>query len=103
MVQVNRWQALVVFAPVFITTPAAQRRPSRTLPGLLTLACELYRTNAGWARIGVSTEFNHDPTQNPFLNMRAKVACTRRHSKPIFTDIGKNGNVKISAKIGELL
>ena len=103
MVQVTRWLALVVFAPALITTPAAQRQPSRTLPGLLPLAFEHYRTNASWARIGATPGFNPDPTQNPFLNMREKVACTRRYSKPIFTDIGKNRNVKISATIGELL
>ena len=35
-------------------------------------------------------EFSHDSTRYPLRGMHEKVSCTGCHTKPVFTDVGKN-------------
>ena len=68
----------------------AQRQPSRSPHGPLTIPCENCHTNTGWTPIRAIPEFNHDTTRYPLRGMHEKVSCTGCHTRPVFTDVGKN-------------
>ncbi|MGA7792866.1 MAG: hypothetical protein WCA19_07500 [Candidatus Acidiferrales bacterium] len=68
----------------------AQRQPGRSPHGPLTIPCENCHTNTSWVPIRAIPEFNHDSTRYPLRGMHEKVSCTGCHTKPVFTDVGKN-------------
>ncbi|HLJ24208.1 MAG TPA: hypothetical protein VKT71_08890 [Candidatus Acidoferrales bacterium] len=68
----------------------AQRQPRRSPHGPLNIPCENCHTNSNWAPIRAIPEFNHDSTRYPLRGMHEKVSCTGCHTKPVFTDVGKN-------------
>jgi hypothetical protein len=68
----------------------AQRQPARSPHGPLNVPCENCHTNSSWSPIRAIPEFNHDSTRYPLRGMHEKVACTGCHTKPVFTDVGKN-------------
>ena len=68
----------------------AQRQPGRSPHGPLNIPCENCHTNTSWAPIRAIPEFNHDTTRYPLRGMHEKVSCTGCHTKPVFTDVGKN-------------
>ena len=68
----------------------AQRQPSRSPHGALTIPCENCHTATSWAPIRAVPEFNHDSTRYPLRGLHEKVYCTECHVKPVFADVGKN-------------
>jgi hypothetical protein len=90
MAQVLRWLALAAFALVVVLPAVAQRQPSRSPHGPLTIPCENCHTSTSWTPIRAIPEFNHDTTRYPLRGMHEKVSCTGCHMKPVFTDVGKN-------------
>jgi hypothetical protein len=87
---VGRLALFVVLALAFVCTVDAQRQPSRSPHGALTIPCENCHTATSWAPIRAVPEFNHNSTRYPLLGMHEKVYCTECHAKPVFTDVGKN-------------
>jgi hypothetical protein len=90
MFQMNRWVMLVVFGLALVSPAAAQRQPRRSPHGPLNIPCENCHTNTSWTPIRAVPEFNHDSTRYPLRGMHEKVSCTGCHTRPIFTDVGKN-------------
>jgi len=90
MAQVFRWLALLVFALAVVMPAVAQRQPSRSPHGPLAIPCENCHTSTGWVPIRAIPEFNHDSTRYPLRGMHEKVSCTGCHTRPVFTDVGKN-------------
>jgi hypothetical protein len=68
----------------------AQRQPGRSPHGPLNIPCENCHTNTSWAPIRAIPEFSHDSTRYPLRGMHEKVPCTGCHTKPVFTNVGKN-------------
>jgi hypothetical protein len=81
---------LLVLALSFSRPVNAQRQPGRSPHGPLNIPCENCHTNTSWAPIRAIPEFNHDSTRYPLRGMHEKVSCTGCHTKPVFTDVGKN-------------
>ena len=81
---------LLVLAAVFGRPADAQRQPRRSPHGPMIIPCENCHTNTSWAPIRAIPEFNHDTTRYPLRGMHEKVSCTGCHTKPVFTDVGKN-------------
>ncbi|HET6142789.1 MAG TPA: hypothetical protein VFE02_04725 [Candidatus Acidoferrales bacterium] len=69
---------------------SAQKQPKRSPHGTLNIPCENCHTNSNWAPIRAIPEFNHDATKYPLRGMHAKVSCTGCHTRPVFTDVGKD-------------
>ena len=90
MVQVTRWLMLVASALAVAMPAVAQRQPGRSPHGPLNIPCENCHTNTSWVPIRAIPEFNHDTTRYPLRGMHEKVSCTGCHTKPVFTDVGKN-------------
>jgi hypothetical protein len=90
MFQMNRWVMLVVFGLALVSPAAAQRQPRRSPHGPLNIPCENCHTNTSWTPIRAVPEFNHDSTRYPLRGMHEKVSCTGCHTRPVFTDVGKN-------------
>jgi hypothetical protein len=68
----------------------AQRQTSQSPHGPLAIPCEDCHTSTSWSPIRAVPEFNHDSTRYPLRGMHEKVYCTECHTKPVFTDVGKN-------------
>ena len=88
--QVGSW---LVFLLILLSSsrPAdAQRQPGRSPHGPLNIPCENCHSNTSWAPIRAIPEFNHDSTRYPLRGMHEKVPCTGCHTKPVFTNVGKN-------------
>ncbi|MBZ5662488.1 MAG: hypothetical protein LAO08_18960 [Acidobacteriia bacterium] len=82
--------ALILLALAFVRTAEAQRQPSRSPHGPLNIPCENCHTSTSWTPIRAVPEFNHDSTRYPLRGMHEKVRCTECHTKPVFTNVGKN-------------
>src|ERR1700730_6388848 len=80
----------MLFALAIAIPAVAQRQPGRSPHGPLTIPCENCHTNTSWAPIRAIPEFNHNTTRYPLRGMHEKVACAGCHTKPVFTDVGKN-------------
>jgi len=84
---------LLLFAawqPAGAPVSAAQRETTRSPHGPLAIPCENCHTAAGWRPIRAVPEFDHNKTKYPLRGLHEKVPCSRCHSKPVFTDVGKN-------------
>jgi hypothetical protein len=56
----------------------------------LQVPCENCHTAAGWKPIRAVPEFDHNKTKYPLRGMHEKVACIECHTKPVFSNVGKN-------------
>ncbi len=88
--QVSRLLVLVAAVLAVVGTVSAQKQPKRSPHGSLNIPCENCHTNSNWAPIRAIPEFNHDTTRYPLRGMHQKVSCTGCHTKPVFTDVGKD-------------
>ena len=88
--QISRLLVFALLALAVVGTTSAQRQPGRSPHGPLTIPCENCHTNTSWAPIRAIPEFSHDSTRYPLRGMHEKVSCTGCHTKPVFTDVGKN-------------
>ena len=88
--QVGRFVAPLVLMLACVGTASAQKQPKRSPHGPLNIACENCHTNTSWAPIRAIPEFNHDSTRYPLRGMHEKVSCTGCHTKPVFTEVGKD-------------
>ncbi|MBZ5643257.1 MAG: hypothetical protein LAO19_10885 [Acidobacteriia bacterium] len=77
-------------ALAFVRPADAQKQPSRSPHGPLNIPCENCHTSTSWAPIRAVPEFNHDSTRYPLRGMHEKVRCTECHTKPVFSNVGKN-------------
>src|SRR5713226_1586281 len=81
---------LLLFSWTASSAPAPQRETTRSPHGPLAIPCENCHTAAGWRPIRAVPEFDHNKTTYPLRGMHEKVQCMQCHSKPIFTNVGKN-------------
>ncbi len=88
--QVSRLLVLLALVLALVSTVSAQKQPKRSPHGSLNIPCENCHTNSGWTPIRAIPEFNHDTTRYPLRGMHQKVSCTGCHTKPVFTDVGKD-------------
>ena len=67
------------------SAPAATRSPH----GPLAIPCQNCHTFSSWKPIRNSPEFDHNTTRYPLRGMHKSVACAQCHTKPVFTNVGK--------------
>ena len=67
-----------------------QKETTRSPHGALTIPCENCHTAAAWRPIRAVLEFDHNKTRYPLRGMHEKVKCVDCHTKPVFTNVGKN-------------
>jgi hypothetical protein len=88
-VKILCWLMLFAWQPAGAPVSAAQRETTRSPHGPLAIPCENCHTAAGWRPIRAVPEFDHNKTRYPLRGLHEKVACSRCHAKPVFTDVGK--------------
>ncbi|HEX3376707.1 MAG TPA: hypothetical protein VHS29_07590 [Candidatus Acidoferrales bacterium] len=89
-IQVGRYLVLALLIFLAAGIVSAQKQSKRSPHGTLNIPCENCHTNSSWAPLRAIPEFNHDTTKYPLRGMHAKVSCTGCHTKPVFTDVGKD-------------
>jgi hypothetical protein len=57
--------------------------------GPLSVPCQNCHTLNGWKPIRAVPEFDHNTTRFPLRGMHQGVACVQCHTKPVFTNVGK--------------
>jgi hypothetical protein len=62
---------------------------TRSPHGPLTVPCQNCHTLEGWKPIRAVPEFDHNTTRFPLRGLHQAVACTQCHTKPVFTNVGK--------------
>jgi nitrate/TMAO reductase-like tetraheme cytochrome c subunit len=90
LTQVLCWLLICVWLPATSQAYPPQRETSRSPHGPLAIPCENCHNAASWRPIRAVPEFDHNKTKYPLRGMHEKVACAQCHSKPVFTDVGKN-------------
>ena len=63
---------------------------TRSPHGALNIPCENCHSAVAWRPIRRVLEFDHNTTNYPLRGMHEKVECTRCHTMPVFTEVGKN-------------
>ena len=82
---------LLVFGMILLVpTLFAQKNNTKSPHGPLAIPCENCHTPAAWRPIRVVPEFDHNKTRYPLRGLHENVKCIECHSKPVFTDVGKN-------------
>ncbi len=84
------WLLFLAWLPATTQAHPPQREISRSPHGPLAIPCENCHNAASWRPIRAVPEFDHNKTTYPLRGMHEKVQCMQCHSKPIFTNVGKN-------------
>jgi hypothetical protein len=84
------WLLLFVWLPATSQAHPPQRETTRSPHGPLAIPCENCHNAASWRPIRAVPEFDHNKTKYPLRGMHEKVPCAQCHSKPVFTNVGKN-------------
>jgi len=84
------WLLLLVWLPATSQAHPPQRETTRSPHGPLAIPCENCHNAASWRPIRAVPEFDHNKTKYPLRGMHEKVQCAQCHSKPVFTNVGKN-------------
>jgi hypothetical protein len=82
--------ALAIFPAAPLASGQGQSSATTRSPhGSLSIPCQNCHTISGWKPIRAVPEFDHNTTKYPLRGMHEGVSCVQCHTKPIFTNVGK--------------